>query len=332
MKVDADVQGLIQAMQFVESVVERVTGVSDMTLGRSSERPNAPRTATGQVAMMEQGNARAKLDKTGIAADLSVFLGDLWELTCAIGSEEIFFRVTEEEAGGLFDVTGDKAELNAQERAGRFDFSIQFASSAFSKAAEAERTLQRYQLDLANPLIASNPKALWVVTNAVHKAMGDPDFARVIPEPTAQDIPLDPKTEWVLMQQGDERRPHPLDNDQEHLQRHEQQLMKATEEKGYRDADAEQKLMMHMQAHEAQAAQKMAMQQLVGQLAGALQQVAGVAGQAPQPAGAAASPPGAAPTPSPMSGAPPAPGNPEPQMPAAGEAIQAQMQQLTGAE
>jgi hypothetical protein len=86
-----------------------------------------------------------------------------------------------------------------------------------------------------------------------------------------------------------------------------------------------------MQAHEAQAAQKMAMQQVVSGLAGALQQVAGAAAGA-QPGGAASPPPGAAPVPSPMSGAPPAPGNPTPEMPAAGAAIQAQMQQLTGAE
>jgi hypothetical protein len=325
--VQPDYAGLINAMQFLMSIVERLTGISDMALGRTVDRPNAPRTATGQVAMLEAGNTRLKLDRIAFSEDLSVFLFDVWEMVCSMGAPELFFRVTEEDAGGLLQTSGGFAKITAEERAGRFDFRLKFATSPWAKAARDERTLQRYQLDLGNPLIATNPQALWSITNEVHKALGDESFEQMVPPPPELDVPKNARLEWALMQQGEEAPVHPLDNDQQHLMEHEQQLVTAQQGE-YRDEDAEVKLLVHIRAHREQLVQKQAAMQIAGQMMQAMAAGMGAQAQATAPEDAE---PGASPS---MGGAPPAaspvPGPATPQMPAVGETMRQNIGALMG--
>ena len=44
--------------------------------------------------------------------------------------EAEFFRVTEEDADGLFDVKDGGAWMTSEERGGRYDFDIRFATNA----------------------------------------------------------------------------------------------------------------------------------------------------------------------------------------------------------
>ncbi len=49
----------VAKQQDILSTAERITGITDQSLGQSIERPNAPKTATGQLALIEEGNVRA---------------------------------------------------------------------------------------------------------------------------------------------------------------------------------------------------------------------------------------------------------------------------------
>jgi hypothetical protein len=151
-----------------------------------------------------------------------------------------------------------------EDRDGRYDFKLEFASSVWSKEVKKEMALARYQLDLQNPLIVQNPRALWSVTRDVHEALGDPNFADLVPEPPAPDIPVDPKVEWTRMLEGEDVHVNPLDNDELHMVRHSQDFERAQRTPGT-DPDAIVKLHAHYLAHIVQLQQKKINQAVVEQ-------------------------------------------------------------------
>jgi hypothetical protein len=258
------------------AIAERVTGLSDYAMGRSIDRPNAPRTATGQVALIEQGNIRVALDMAFARQDLGRMLSHFWTLECQFTPPQVFFRVTEEEAGGLFPVSRGGATMTAKEFAGRYDFDLKFADSVWSKEAQKERALTMYQLDLSNPLIAQNPRALWAIAQRVHKALGDDNFADVLPEPPDLGLPKRPQEEWTLALEGDEITVHPADNDEQHLVDHYRRLkdalMAPPED---RDEQAIQRMVKHSIDHQQQKQAKVLMASLAERMASTMAEMQG---------------------------------------------------------
>lgn len=267
--------------QTILSYKERLMGTSDAGLGRASDRPNAPRTAKQTIALLEEGNVRLSLDTKMLAEDMSLVLAHFWELDYQFAPDELFFRVTEDDADGLFSVDNMKggAYLTAEERDGRYDFRLKFATSVYSREAEKEKTLARYQIDIQNPLIVNNPAALWHVTNDVHAALGDPNFAQVCPQPPQPDIPVDPKEEWNRLLQGEEIHVNPQDNDELHYMRHVQDYKKAEADPKH-DEDALGKLAVHIIQQVEQLQQKQVVQALTEQAAQAIGKL-GAAGALP---------------------------------------------------
>lgn len=253
----------------VLAVGERVTGVSDQALGRGSDRPNAPRTARGQMIIAEQGNVRADLDMQYIREALGELCEDIWALDRQFTDDERFFRVTEEEAKGLFQVAKGGAAITAEEFNADYDFRIKFATSAWDRQHRNEMALQRYQIDLTNPLVANNPLAMWTATAAAHKALGDSNFASIVPKPPVPDVPVDPKEEWTRMLQGEQVDVNPMDNDDLHLVKHFAQLERNRKSPSY-DSEAANLMMAHLQEHYAQKKQKQLMQAMLQQAAGML--------------------------------------------------------------
>jgi hypothetical protein len=241
---------------------EKLTGLSDLQMGRQIDRPNAPRTATQTVKLLEEGNVRISLDTKVLREDMSAVLTHIWELEYMFSPEEVFFRVTEEDADGLFPTQKGGSVLTLEDRDGRYDFRLEFASSVWSKEVKKEQTLARYQLDLQNPLIVQNPRALWAVTRDVHEALGDPNFGDLVPEPPQPDIPIDPKVEWTEMLEGEDVHVNPMDNDQLHMIRHAQDYTRALADPN-RDPDALAKLHAHYLNHVAQLQQKKIAQAVV---------------------------------------------------------------------
>lgn len=255
---------------------ERLTGMSDLHLGRQSDRPNAPRTGIQTQQLLEEGNVRISLDNKVLREDMSDVLTHFWDLEYMFAEPEVFFRVTEEDAGGLFPVNNGGSILTLEDRDGRYDFRLQFANSVYSREAKKEQSLARYQLDLQNPLIVNNPLALWEVTRDAHEALGDPNFEELVPKPPQPDMPVDPKTEWVNLLHGEEVHVNPMDNDQLHLIRHMQDLQRAEKDTGpSADPDAVKKLMLHYRDHIAQLQQKKLQQAVVEQAVQAAQQLLG---------------------------------------------------------
>ncbi len=286
--------------QAILAFIERVTGLSDLALGRQSDRPNAPRTAFQTGKLLDEGNVRITLDTKILREDMARILTHFWELEYCFTPEQMFFRVTEEDADGLFPTKGGGATITSEDRDGRYDFDIKFATSAESKEVKKQQTIQRYGIDLQNPLIVNNPSALWEVTRQVHEALGDANFAAMVAKPPEQDIPVDPKQEWARIQEGEEVNPHPMDNDELHLVRHRRDIA-ASETDPNADKDAVQKLSIHYMQHIEQLQQKKIVQALADQAMTAIQQLA----PSPMPGMGGPGVPQSAVPQSPQAGAPP---------------------------
>lgn len=277
-KIGANLETATWKEQVVVGYGEKLTGLSDMQLGRQPDRPNAPRTAAQTHMLLEEGNVRIALDSKVLREDMSAVLTHFWELEYMFSPPQTFFRVTEEDADGLFQTNNGAAQITEQDRDGRYDFRLQFASSVYSKEVKKEQALARYQLDLQNQLIVQNPRALWQVTCDAHEALGDPNFADMVPEPPTPDIPVDPRVEWTRMQEGEEVHINPMDNDQLHMIRHYRDFEDSQTDPN-RDARSVEALKAHYLQHIAQLQQKKLQQAVIEQAIQAAGQMAGAGGK-----------------------------------------------------
>jgi hypothetical protein len=268
-KIQPNMEYAIARQQDILSIAERVTGITDQNLGQSEERPNAPKTATGQLALIEEGNVRAYLDSTVLREDFEQIITDFWDLDCDLAPKTepgIFFRVTEQQANGLFDTKQGGAFMTAKEFGGKYDFRLKFATSIWSRQQKKQELLMFYQIAMQNPLIAMNPKALWSLTNRLANEFGIDDFDTMVPPPPDLDEPKTPDAEWNLMLEGDPTvKPNPQDNDQLHLASHQEQLADAK-----KDPDSDPQAIGLLTKHIAETIEqmrvKMAMQALTHQL------------------------------------------------------------------
>ncbi len=252
--------------QAILGYAERATGITDMAMGRAIDRPNAPRTARQTMALLGEGDVRAELEMQALREDWGEILTHFWELYQQYAPEKLFFRVTEDDANGLFDVRKGQAYMTPDELGGQYDFDLKFATSAESRETKKQNDLALYQLDLQNPLIVQNPRALWCLLNRVHKAFGDDRFIDLVPEPPDLGLPKNPKEEWAMALQGEDVPVNPLDNDQLHLLDHNRRIQEARDDEN-RDEDAYRTMVLHAMAHVQQMQQKMLMQQMMMSLA-----------------------------------------------------------------
>lgn len=278
----------LEAATWKEQVVigygEKLTGLSDMQLGRQPDRPNAPRTAAQTHMLLEEGNVRIALDTKVLQEDMAGVLAHFWELEYMFTPEQTFFRVTEEDADGLFPTNNGASVIESKDRDGRYDFRLKFANSVWSKEMKKEQALARYQIDMQNPLIVSNPRALWQVTCDAHTALGDPNFADLVSEPPAPDISIDPREEWVRMEQGEAVHVNPMDNDQLHMIRHYRDFQDSQTDPD-RDPQSVEALKAHYMQHIAQLQQKKLQQAIIEQAVAHIGQQMAAGQPAGQPGG-----------------------------------------------
>jgi hypothetical protein len=251
--------------QAVLGYAERVTGITDMAMGRAIDRPNAPRTARQTLALLGEGDVRASLDMTALREDWGEILVHFWELYQEYAPEKLFFRVTEDDANGLFDVKCGQAYMTPDELGSRYDFDIKFATNAESREQSKQNTLALYQIDLQNPLVQQNPRALWMLLDRIHKAFDDDEFGDLIPQPPDVGMPKQPKEEWAMVLHGEDIHVNPLDNDQLHLLDHNKRIQDAKADPD-RDEEAWRAMVLHAMEHMQQIQQKKLMQQMVSSL------------------------------------------------------------------
>ncbi len=297
--VPANVDYAIQQQQNLIGYAERLTGLSDMNVGRASDRPNAPRTARQTVALLDEGNIRLNLDIQVLRDDLTAILRYIWALDSQFSPPQVFYRVTESRPNGLYDSARGFGKMTAKERGGRYDFEIKFATGAHSREARKEALIELTTQALAMPLVQTNPNAQWKLMEGLFKAYGIFDWAEYIPMPPELDLPCAPETEFPRMLQGEMVHVHPMDLDDKHIQLHTKDVeseMKAPIED--RDMEAVKMMSYHIKEHmesKAQKEQQQAVQAgmaVIAGLAGNGEEGQGGAGQSQQGQPQPQTPPG----------------------------------------
>lgn len=288
----ADLSYAVAREQQLTGYGERVTGITDMQLGRTQDRPNAPRTARQTMALLSEGDVRAELDTGVLREDFGAILSRFWLLNTMFMPEKQFFRVTEEDANGLFDIKNGGAYMTSEEMGDRYDFDLKFATNVWSKAQNKENELQLYGMDLQNPLVAQNPRALWEVLDRVHKAFGDEGFADIVPRPPDPGLPVEPKEEWTRVLQGEDIAVNPADDDQAHILDHNRRIQSERITSG-RDDEAILAMVQHVQQHIEQLHHKRMMQMMAQEISQSIAQHTGL-GQGLNPSGGALANVGAA--------------------------------------
>lgn len=269
-KADGDLQGCLVKEQSVLGYAERVSGNTDQGMGRTSDRPNQPRTASGQIALLQQGNIRADLDMRFLREDVGKIARELWELDQQFATEDVFFRVTGDDPDGLFDVKRGGAFMTPEERGGQYDFDIEFATNIWSREAKKQEILQLYELGLQNPMIASNPIAAWKLADKMFTSLGE-NLGDFLPQPPDLDVPQQPIDEWSKILRGEDVHVNPADNDDFHIQDHAARLMRYTATKGQSyDQAAVHMMIDHIKEHKQQKASKALQQMLIQSIAKSL--------------------------------------------------------------
>jgi hypothetical protein len=262
--------------QMFMSIQEMLTGITQMTMGRGMEQPNAPRTLGGQRLVMGAGDVRLALDMRNLGEDLKHFLDHVWDLWQMFGSEGIFFRVSEGDSRGLFDAgelqNQGWSKLSAIEREGRYDFTLEFADDAQVREGKKQEYMALLQAVGRMPIFMNDAAAQYRLIIDVFELFGL-DATKYLSEPPPAFAPRTPIQEWSMALRRDEDlHVHPQDDDEAHIQDHTNRIMAmyAGPEKD-RNVDAMWQMQQHIDEHEKQKAQKLQTQELLQGITGMLQ-------------------------------------------------------------
>lgn len=262
---------------------ERITGVTEQNLGRQSDRPNQPRTLGQTQIFQGESSIRLALDHRVVREDWGVICQHIWDLDSMYAAPQIFFRVTEEQANGLFDTKDGFGKMTTEERNARYDFDLKFATSSHSKEQVKQEKSGIFQAMMIVPIVQANPVAQWLILDDFLKAYGMSGMGKYMPKPGPTDFPKDPAEEWSLMLEGEAVHVNAMDDDNDHLSQHQEQLQQEQQKKDeYRDRDAENRLIAHILETQQQIQQKQLQaetaQAMGGALAGLAGGAAGIAG------------------------------------------------------
>lgn len=194
---------------------ERLTGLTDLALGRQPNRVGATRTASGTAALLSEAGLRFKTCMEAFQR----FWTEIFEHILALDQQYLppgkEFRVT----GRLPEMIklADKADIQ-----GKYDLRLAATSETMNKSVLREDATTKLQL-VANPLYIQTGligmKGLRRVLRGALKAYGelDPDM---ILEPMQQVMVRTPQEELAMMSNGQDVEPSPMENVPQHLQEH----------------------------------------------------------------------------------------------------------------
>jgi hypothetical protein len=271
-----NVEVLPMMWNLFQSLYERLTGLTDLSMGRGMDQPNAPRTLGGQRLVMGAGDVRLALDMKMLAEDLKPFLQHVWDCSRMFGSEEQFFRVAEGSSLGQFEpdeVNGGFARLGAKERAANFDFTLEFADDMQVREGKKQEWLALLPLIVSFPRVQTDLVMQHRFLGAALEAFGKSisDFGD---EPPPLMTPRLPELEWTMALEGQDINVHPQDDDAMHIADHESRIMAMV---GGKPEDRDEDAMLKMWDHIQQHTEQMQMKQMAAAVAGTMAEMSGAA-------------------------------------------------------
>ena len=200
---------------------ERLTGLTDLALGRQPNRVGATRTASGTAALLSEAGLRFKTAMESFQA----FWTEVFEHVLALDQQYLA-------PGKEFRVTGRVPEViriaDRTQIAGRYDLRLSATTETMNKSVLREDATAKLNTLLSSPI----PLQLGLLgVKGVHRlyqqflrAYGERDPNMVLEPVPDQAMIRTPEQELALWLSGEDARPSMLENLQAHLEAHMQQM------------------------------------------------------------------------------------------------------------
>ena len=196
------------------SFSERAVGVTEQSMGRQSETPNAPRTFGQQQLLQNENNTRTLLDVRLERENLGEILGRIWEMDKRWVAKPVFFRVTEEEPDDV---------MNEDDFQGDYDFELGPITMVNNKQQKTQELMMAIQMS------QNIPPVYMSLYKALLNRIGYPKQAALIPDPIDMPQPKTPEEENNLLLSGQDVDPSPMDNHPVHVAKHEDLALRLQE-------------------------------------------------------------------------------------------------------
>lgn len=181
-------------------MVERMTGVSDVTLGIVSGSQGATRTATGTRALQQESNANLNVHLRRLVMGWKQCLAILQHMLQQRMPKGFEFRVTGKDGKDFFAKIRDAKNI-----AGDFDFEVASDSTQSNptiQQAVASQILQLVQNPLFIQLGTVNAGNIYEAQKNFLKSMGVQDWSRFLSKPPEHQIILSPEEELFRVING----------------------------------------------------------------------------------------------------------------------------------
>lgn len=193
--------------QVIQTYIERLTGISDLSLGAMSGSQGAARTATGARALMNESNTNLNVHLRHINRAWKKLLRMLFHLLQLRIDGEVVFRVTGQDGSSIFKkITNYDMTIDV-------DFELSSNSSNSNKAVQIEIAQQLIGL-VSNPLYLqlgiTGPGQVYEAIKAYMNALGVKDVHKYIQKPQGYDYVPSPEEIFNRAVRGQDIKPNPL--------------------------------------------------------------------------------------------------------------------------
>lgn len=170
-------------IQFLYSMIERLTGMSDLSFGMIGAQ-GATRTASGVRAVMQESNTNLDIFLRRLNRPLKKIYKQLLADIQAKMPKGLEFRITGDDGSAYF-----RQIKTADEIAGSFDFELEPNSQASNPHVKIENAQQIYQMT-ANPMDIQlgiiTPLERYEAAKNLLQAIGIKDYGRFLKKPAQQ--------------------------------------------------------------------------------------------------------------------------------------------------
>lgn len=201
----------IQQEQSIQTMVERLTGINDLSLGVLSGAQGATRTATGARALLQEQSTSLDVYLRRFQWGWSGALAHLLHMLQQRIPEGLSFRVT----GKTGDDYWGRIDMREQ-IGGEYDFELNANSESSNPEIQKEVALQVLQFTL-NPLLIQTQVVttgnIWDAAKNYMTSLGVKDFARFITKPQEYRHTMTPEQEANRILRG---QPVPVTPEMDH--------------------------------------------------------------------------------------------------------------------
>ncbi len=190
----------------IQTYIERLTGISDLSLGAMSGSQGAARTATGARALMSESNTNLDIHLRHLMRGWKKVLSLLFHMLQQRVDGQFVFRITGQDGSDIF------RQISSYDLALDVDFEVAPNSANSNKGIQLENAQQLVALT-SNPLYLqlgiTGPGQVYEALKSMLNAMGIKDVHRFVAKPQGYSYAPSPEEVFNRVVRGQQVQPTP---------------------------------------------------------------------------------------------------------------------------